>query len=233
VSAFEAAARAAAEIGGDAERASALKQAVDLYRGPFLPGFYDDWAIMERERLEQVYIEVLNRLPGALAEAGDLGSAIDYAHRRVAADSLSEEAHCELIGLLVKAEQFDAARSRFVEMERIFRDELGIAAPSVARALVAGLPAGPSRKNSGAVVETPAPCPCAAARSGSDRAAGHIGGAASPALSHTVLRSRVGALHAPVSALDSRHAACHSHRTWRRGKDAPCRGDRACAGRLV
>lgn len=159
VSAFEAAARAAAEIEGDAERASALKQAVDLYRGPFLPGFYDDWAIMERERLEQVYIEVLNRLPGALAEAGDLGSAIDYAHRRVAADSLSEEAHCELIGLLVKAEQFDAARSRFVEMERIFRDELGIAAPSVARALVAGLPAGPSRKNSGAVVETPAAVP--------------------------------------------------------------------------
>ena len=38
---------------------SALQRAVDLYRGDFLDGFYDDWVLSERYRLESLYCEAL------------------------------------------------------------------------------------------------------------------------------------------------------------------------------
>jgi predicted ATPase/Tfp pilus assembly protein PilF len=47
VAEFEAAARA--KRAGEARR---------LYLGPLLPGFYEDWALQERERLEELYEEV-------------------------------------------------------------------------------------------------------------------------------------------------------------------------------
>jgi predicted ATPase/Tfp pilus assembly protein PilF len=50
---FEAAVKA--KRGGEARR---------LYLGPLLPGFYEDWALQERERLEEIYVQ-------ACAEATD------------------------------------------------------------------------------------------------------------------------------------------------------------------
>jgi len=62
VAAFEAALRA-----GDPARAIALYEA----GGPFLPGIYDDWAILEQERLEALAEEARDRATGgiSLAEA--------------------------------------------------------------------------------------------------------------------------------------------------------------------
>ena len=39
-----------------------LSEAVVLYRGDFLEGFYDDWCLEERYRLESLYLEALERL---------------------------------------------------------------------------------------------------------------------------------------------------------------------------
>jgi len=39
-----------------------LKQAVALYRGDFMAGFYDDWLVTEREWLREMYLAALERL---------------------------------------------------------------------------------------------------------------------------------------------------------------------------
>jgi len=39
-----------------------LRQALDLYRGDFLAGFYDDWVLAEQKRLEKLYLEALDAL---------------------------------------------------------------------------------------------------------------------------------------------------------------------------
>jgi len=40
----------------------ALQQAADLYHGDLVPGCYGDWIAPERERLQQQYVSVLERL---------------------------------------------------------------------------------------------------------------------------------------------------------------------------
>lgn len=46
-----------------------------------LPGWYDDWAILERERLAQIQLRIAEYVAITLAKGGDLISAVDIAHR--------------------------------------------------------------------------------------------------------------------------------------------------------
>lgn len=60
--AFEEAARTAAKAGSASEKLPYLEAAVALYKGDFLPGFYDDWSSGERDRLHELYGDILTRL---------------------------------------------------------------------------------------------------------------------------------------------------------------------------
>lgn len=62
VAVFENALRRAARASSDTERADWLNQAVQVYGGELLPGFYDDWILDERERLRENYDEAVRRL---------------------------------------------------------------------------------------------------------------------------------------------------------------------------
>lgn len=42
------------------ERFQVLRQALDLYRGDFLAGFYDDWVFAEQKHFEMLYLEALD-----------------------------------------------------------------------------------------------------------------------------------------------------------------------------
>ena len=58
-----------------AARIPALEQAVGLYRGDFLDGFYDDWVLSERYRLESLYHDALAQLTAAREAMGVIGEA--------------------------------------------------------------------------------------------------------------------------------------------------------------
>jgi len=51
---------------------TALEQAVALYRGDLLPACYDDWLLLERERLRQEYVKALEQLIGQLEHVRNL-----------------------------------------------------------------------------------------------------------------------------------------------------------------
>ncbi len=59
VSAFESALKSAAKAASPADRQAWFRQALELYIGELLPGFYDDWALTERERLARLYEDAL------------------------------------------------------------------------------------------------------------------------------------------------------------------------------
>jgi len=77
----------------------ALEQAVELYHGDLLPDCYDDWAIAERERLQQRYIGALERLIQQTEDVQHCRVAIGYAHRLLAIDPLHEAIYRQLMRL--------------------------------------------------------------------------------------------------------------------------------------
>lgn len=122
------------EQGGQA--VPALQRAIDLYRGPLLPGFYEDWIVREQERLNEVYRQTIHRLIGELEDAGDWQQAMEYARRAVNDDPLREEGHQELIRLLAEDGQSTAALRQYEELERLLQQELGQRPSEATRALV-------------------------------------------------------------------------------------------------
>jgi len=125
VAEFQAALQAAETAGNETERTQCLMEAVGLYRGPLLPGHYQDWVLPEQERMTALYLQTVLRLTKALEEAGELEQALDHARRAVAADPLREEAHREVMRLLIVARQPEAALKQYHELERILKEELG------------------------------------------------------------------------------------------------------------
>ena len=61
--------------------------------GELLPGWDDDWIVVERERLRQLHLEGMEQLATDLLAAGRTSLAIDAALTVVAADPLREVAH--------------------------------------------------------------------------------------------------------------------------------------------
>ena len=116
VAEFEASLRAADE---DEESATQhLRHAVDLYQGEFLDGYYEEWALLERVRLSDLYYDALSRLIRAYAQAGRISEAIEVAIRRLAIDPSDERAHRALMRLYLAAGRPRSALAQYHELAR-------------------------------------------------------------------------------------------------------------------
>ncbi len=67
-----------------------LEKAIGLYKGPLLPGNYDDWIFPLREEYHQAYLEGLNQLLMVLEGAGEYRAAIRYGRLWQQQDPLDE-----------------------------------------------------------------------------------------------------------------------------------------------
>ena len=112
---------------------TSLTEAVRLYRGDFLEGFYvrgapafEEWMLAERERLRQMALQVLHYLVRHHAARGEYAAGIEYATRLLAMDPWREEAHRELMRLLALAGQRSAALAQYEECRRLLQTELGL-----------------------------------------------------------------------------------------------------------
>jgi DNA-binding SARP family transcriptional activator len=88
-----------------------------------LPGWYDDWALVEAENWRQLRLHALEAVAGVLAGAGRFGEAVAAAQAAVSADHLRESPRAALIAVhLREGNQSEAVR----EFAR-YRQELGAA----------------------------------------------------------------------------------------------------------
>lgn len=58
-----------------------LIETLQLYRGELLPGFYDEWVVLERDRLESTYHQKLNLLLERLVQAEEWNEAIEWSEQ--------------------------------------------------------------------------------------------------------------------------------------------------------
>jgi DNA-binding SARP family transcriptional activator len=118
---FESAAKAglAAFAAGDGEKAiPRLEEALALYRGDFLADErYEDWAIVERERLRDLAARPLRALASL---SGDGEAAANYLERLAEMEPLDVDVHRELIGVWLR----QGRRSRAVRHYRQVQSRL-------------------------------------------------------------------------------------------------------------
>ena len=107
------------------EDVASLQKGVSLYQGPFLDGFYDDWIINERYRLEALYVDALSRLMTRYETRGAYECALATARRLLADDSLREEAHRVAMRAYCRLGQRNAALEQYQRCREQVRVELG------------------------------------------------------------------------------------------------------------
>lgn len=72
--------------------------AVELYRGEYLPeDLYEDWTMVERERLAGVHVYMLDRLAVHYANMGRYQRAVEACYRILEKDPCHEDSHRRLI----------------------------------------------------------------------------------------------------------------------------------------
>jgi predicted ATPase/DNA-binding SARP family transcriptional activator len=146
----------------DVERAAHLATAVEIYAGPLLPGFYEEWVLAEQARLAERFLGAVLELIQALEHAGEYGRALTYAWRAVVADPLRESAHQAVMRLLLATGQPDTARRHYREMERLLREELDEVPSAASRQLLRRIEAawlGLAGKQQGENCRVAAPAP--------------------------------------------------------------------------
>jgi predicted ATPase len=136
--------KAAAAARSDAGRQHALAAAVALYKGELLPGHYEDWVMVEQERLAGSFRLALRQLGSHYHQLGDLPHALDCAFRAVREDPLNEEAHCDLIRLYLESGDRSSARRQYYLMAERLSQELGSSPGPEARALLQRVESSPA-----------------------------------------------------------------------------------------
>ena len=138
VHAFEARIRIGRDVSGTSDdRFRAHTQAIELYTGELLPGYYEEWIFPQRDQLAEQYLSALRQLATFCMQAGDLQSAIDYGRRRVLADRWNEEAYTDLMRLLQAAGMRSEVRRQFKELEQMLKEDFEAQPSSEARAIAA------------------------------------------------------------------------------------------------
>ncbi len=131
-----------------------LREAIALYQGELLPGYYDPWIAAERDRLAEMYYDCLCRAAVRLEADGRVREAVVYARGAVNADSLREEGHGALIRLLAADGRIADALRQYRELERILREELGVSPSSNTTVLVSQIRDNHSRRTAAIFPET-------------------------------------------------------------------------------
>ncbi len=101
-----------------------LEEAIKLYRGDFLEGFYDDWCLDERYRLEALYLNGLGQLINWHEQAGDTAAVLTYAQQYLARDPLMESIHLAAMRALMKKGNSLGARRQWQRCCEIRQQEL-------------------------------------------------------------------------------------------------------------
>jgi DNA-binding SARP family transcriptional activator len=108
-----------------------LMQALEL-----LPGWYEDWILMERERLRQRVLHGLEALSQQLVRAGRYGEAVEAAMTAVGVEPLRESAQRALVTAHLAEGNRVEGRRCFDTYRALLRRDLGVEPASDLTALV-------------------------------------------------------------------------------------------------
>jgi DNA-binding SARP family transcriptional activator len=105
-----------------------------------LPGWYDDWVLVERERLRQLYLHTMEKLALRDLRAGNYGDALDAVLAALRAEPLRESPHRLLVEIHIAEGNYSEAINTYHAYRLLLRRELGVdPSPGMRRLLDAAL----------------------------------------------------------------------------------------------
>ena len=111
---------------------SRLEEAIEWYRGDLLAGFsfgdsvaFEEWLLLQRERFHRQAVDALHRLAVYHEGLGEYECALRYVRRQVELDAWQERGHRQVMRLLARCGQREAALAQYETCCRLM-DELGV-----------------------------------------------------------------------------------------------------------
>lgn len=126
VAEFEAAVQRAEQATDPRAIQAQFKLAFEQYRGDLLPDLEDEWVRSERDRLQQLYLRVLERLTNLTQAQQDYSTALTYAQQRLRIDEFNEATYVALMRL----HDLNGDRAKALQVYHrcmtLLREELGV-----------------------------------------------------------------------------------------------------------
>lgn len=104
---------------GSEEAIRYMERAVDLYKGPFAPDFYSEWAENLRWQYEEQYTGLLSRLAAAYSDASEYKKSAEICQKIIELDEYNEAAWYRLMSNYIQSDQAEAAKfcyNRYVQI---------------------------------------------------------------------------------------------------------------------
>jgi DNA-binding SARP family transcriptional activator len=108
------------------EGARALQAAIGVYRGDLLADLYDDWCLFERERLQNLYLAMLDKLMAYHEARGAYPACLACGARILRFDRASERTHRRLMRAHYSTGNRTAALRQYERCATALRQELGV-----------------------------------------------------------------------------------------------------------
>jgi LuxR family transcriptional regulator, maltose regulon positive regulatory protein len=122
------------------EAAAEYEKAIELYRGDYLvEDLYEDWTMVERERLINAYVDILGRLAAHYMEGGQPQEAIRACYRLLEKDRCHEDSYRVLMRCYVSLGLRDRALRQYRLCEETLLREYGTAPSSETQSLYGSL----------------------------------------------------------------------------------------------
>ncbi|GIV96693.1 MAG: transcriptional activator [Herpetosiphonaceae bacterium] len=110
-----------------------LRQAINLYSGEFLEGFFvreapsfEEWVLGQRERMRRLALQTLYTLTARSSARGEYDTALGYTSRLLSLEPWQEEAHRQMMLLLALSGQRSAALAQYEICRTVLAQELGV-----------------------------------------------------------------------------------------------------------
>lgn len=116
-------------------QAEALQKGVQLYAGDLLEGWYQDWCVFERERLQNIYLMVLDKLMAYAEAHGQYEAGVQYGVRALRCDRAHEITYQRLMRLRYLAGDRSGALRYYARCVEALLEELDVEPTARTKAL--------------------------------------------------------------------------------------------------
>lgn len=107
--------------------AELLRETVELYQGDLLQGWYQEWCILERERMQKMNFDLLEKLMDHCAAQSQYEDGLAYGFRILRSDPVRESTHQRIMRLYCGSGNRPEALRHFERFAVTLGDELNVA----------------------------------------------------------------------------------------------------------